>query len=50
MQIAADGQKRPLAEKFIRLKVLNVRAFLQARIVLLNLVAVNRVSQKESEI
>src|SRR4029450_11738907 len=48
--IGAGDEQRATAEEFIRPQELRVRAFLQARIVLLNLIAVRFVVQEERKV
>ena len=49
-EIGAGYDKRIPAEKFVRTQVLDIAPLLQSRVVLLNLVAENRIIQEEREI
>src|SRR5689334_16114192 len=49
-KITACGEQQRVPKKLVRMQVLSVDALLQTRIVLLDLVAVNRIIQVKSEI
>src|SRR5258708_7480373 len=50
VKVRSGGKQRAVTEQFVGMEILHVDALLQARIVLLDLVAVYRILEKKSEI